>query len=212
MANKKISDFTEETSPGANDWIEIETSGGNSRKVKKSNLAGGAFTTIQTVTTTSGQTSVTLTPPSSGYKHLKIRAYHGSSVNNSTTTTALGMQFNGDTGSNYHATLVGGYGAGTATSGGAQSSTNLYTAYNASAGTSGVPLGYTEIDIPDFLNTTRKQHFRAECACVQGNVGSLIGFAGGYWNNDAAITSIVLLDRNGNAFLTGSEFELIAYN
>lgn len=38
MANKKISDFTEATSAGANDWFELETSSGNSRKIKKSNL------------------------------------------------------------------------------------------------------------------------------------------------------------------------------
>lgn len=38
MANVKISDLTEITSPGDTDWLEMETSGGLPRKVKKSNL------------------------------------------------------------------------------------------------------------------------------------------------------------------------------
>lgn len=40
MADKKISDFTETTALDQSDLIEVETTGGNSRKVKKSNLAG----------------------------------------------------------------------------------------------------------------------------------------------------------------------------
>ena len=38
MVDKKISDFTEVTSVGDTDWLEVETAAGNSRKVKKSNL------------------------------------------------------------------------------------------------------------------------------------------------------------------------------
>lgn len=39
MANKKISDFTEDTAPGLDDWVETESAAGNSRKVKRRKLA-----------------------------------------------------------------------------------------------------------------------------------------------------------------------------
>lgn len=38
MADKKISDYTEDTAPGNDDLMETETAGGNSRKVKVKNL------------------------------------------------------------------------------------------------------------------------------------------------------------------------------
>lgn len=41
MANLAISNLTATTSPGASDLAEIETSGGNSRKVLLSNLMAG---------------------------------------------------------------------------------------------------------------------------------------------------------------------------
>lgn len=42
MADKKISDYTETTSVDPSDWFEIENTGGNSRKVKASNI-GATF-------------------------------------------------------------------------------------------------------------------------------------------------------------------------
>lgn len=38
MANKTIGDFTEDTAPGHNDWVETQSAAGNSRKVKRKNF------------------------------------------------------------------------------------------------------------------------------------------------------------------------------
>lgn len=92
MANKKISDFTEDTAPAMADWVETEQSGGgNSRKVKRSKLLSGAalydmskgVPTIASGTSVNTGTYFTLTENSGKAINFK---YNG----NGSTTSRLG--------------------------------------------------------------------------------------------------------------------------
>lgn len=77
MTDKAIGDLTEITSLGANDFLVVETSGGNSRKIKKSNaaLGGRAIPAIVQKATLRGDGTIALaTAPTVGNTMVLVMA------------------------------------------------------------------------------------------------------------------------------------------
>lgn len=204
MANKKISDFTEVTSVGDSDWLEIETAAGNSRKVKKANLTG----LIGYYATGAGESSVSFPTIPTVYNHLKIISMSGTVAANSTSSGGLVVRFNGDSAAAQYAYTIGGsYGSGSFFGVGSASATFAQIGYNPSTGTAGIPLGETVVTIANFQSSNPKWVV-GNTGCLQSNTGPLQGSVSAYWKGTAAITSLVLSDRDGGNFATGSKFWL----
>jgi len=153
--------------------------------------------------------SVTFSNIPQTYEDLVIVVDGGSVLNNSATTAVLGIQFNGDTGNNYTYTMLGTYGAGTGFSNNSGAANSMGLGLNASAGTAGVPFSFNEIEIANYRSSTRKSGI-CQFSSIQGNVGICQGTASGNWTGTAAITSVTIVDRNGNNFAVGSKFTLYA--
>jgi len=172
----------------------------------------GGLPLIGTVVSTGVETSLSFNSIPASYNHLLIMGDHGSVLNNSTTSAALTIQFNGDTGANYLYRVFGTYGGGGGTGFGANSgsATSMFLSLNNSAGTSGVPFGSTKIDIFNYIGSQVKKAI-GRLSSEQGNIGPIEGGASGWWNNTSVITDIVILDGNGNAFASGSTFWLYGY-
>jgi hypothetical protein len=159
------------------------------------------------VVTTNGQMTVSFADIPEGYEHLEIVADHASTLDNATTVFPLGLRFNGDSGNNYRHTLLGTYASGTGFGNGANDSSSMGMGFNSAGGTAGVPFASTKISIPNYLSTRTKN---AVCSGAgwQGNVGLLQGTGSGHWSGTDPISSIDIIDRNGDAFAEGSEFWL----
>lgn len=92
MADKKISDFTETTSVGLTDWVEIETAAGNSRKVQFQNFRSSEFSGAlvhkaadETTANYSAGSVIAWDSEASGYD---TDSYHDTVTNNSRLTIA----------------------------------------------------------------------------------------------------------------------------
>jgi hypothetical protein len=159
------------------------------------------------VTTTDGQLSVSFADIPDGYDHLEIVADHASVLNNGGIVHPLGLRFNGDSGNNYRHTMLGTYGNGTGFGNQAVDSSSMGLGFNSAGGTAGVPFASSKITIPGYRSSRTKNAFCAGSGW-QGNVGLLQGTGAGYWTGTDPIGSIDIVDRNGDAFLEGSEFWL----
>lgn len=125
MADKKISDFTETTDIDASDLLEIENTGGNSRKITAGNLLKGGVWTLVSSTSPSGASEVdvtdlgsynevlvvarALTASVSGVRQIQVSTDNGSSFDttaaNYQTVSALGVEANAATAAiAYHGT------------------------------------------------------------------------------------------------------------
>ncbi|AEG49169.1 hypothetical protein Sphch_1481 [Sphingobium chlorophenolicum L-1] len=171
--------------------------------------AGGGPALIASVTTTSGQSSVTFSSIPSTYTHLQIIGDAAVTSTNSLSTDVLGIQFNGDTGNNYRFTLFCTYASGSGCGNGSTSTNSAGAALIASNGASGVPFGGLKIDIPNYLSANQKSVL-GHSGVIQGNVGPLQGLGTGNWTGTSAVTSITLVNRGSSNFATGSKFWLYA--
>jgi hypothetical protein len=156
--------------------------------------AGNTYVAIATETLASAAASVTFSSIPSTYTDLVLV------VNaNTATDTQIRLQFNGDTGSNYSATMVSGDGSSPFT---VQVSNE--TSMNA-AGV-GITSGSSIFHINNYANTTT---FKTSIG--RYNLGSTsygeIGIKMGLWRSTSAITSIVIFPTSGN-FNTGGTFNL----
>lgn len=154
--------------------------------------AGSTYTPI-TTTTVSGSAvaNVTWSSISSAYTDLII-------VTNLLTTSGgngVGIQFNGDTGSNYSFTYM--YGNGSlAASGRASSQTNGQIDRTAANGA-----GITHI--MNYSNTTTYKTFVS-----RGNTGGEVFAWVNLWRSTSAINSIKLFCNDGSNFSVGSQLTL----
>ena len=174
-------------------WVQVNTGGGG----------GGSYTSIATVTTTSGQTTLTFTPGSS-YRHLKIIGWGNTTGSGD---DPIKMQFNSDaTSGHYSDTLLF---ANTALGGGIfvnTETTNTYLNATIFGGTpSGSVPGQFELTIPNYNSTLFDKSYTS-VAGYNDVRGPLTIQITGYWNSTAAITSITLF--SATAFVTGSVFEI----
>lgn len=154
--------------------------------------AGSTYTPI-TTTTVSGSAvaNVTWSSISSAYTDLII-------VTNLLTTSGgngVGIQFNGDTGSNYSFTYMYGNGS-SAASGRASSQTNGQIDRTAANGA-----GITHI--MNYSNTTTYKTFVS-----RGNTGGEVFAWVNLWRSTSAINSIKLFCNDGSNFSVGSQLTL----
>jgi hypothetical protein len=169
---------------------------------------GGAPTTayelISTTILGSAQASVTfdVSTFASTYKHLQIRSTTRT-VNTGTGVTALAIRLNSDSGTNYSYHRVWGNGSSVPSDGAANISqgfagTNFYTG---EVGFSG-----NVCDILDAFSTTKNK--TGKFLGGNSNTSKFISLFSWNWRNTNAITSILLLDSEGNNLATGCRFSL----
>lgn len=159
-------------------------------------LSTAAYDSIATITVGSGGvSSVTFNSIPGTYKHLQLRTLQ--QLN--TTDSDYGVQFNGDSSTNYtkHQTFGPGSGGGSATGTiglnampGGQSQVNT-----------GSYFAHTIIDILDYTNTNKYKAIRNIGGSSANTSGGAVLLRSGLWINTAAITSITLVAQNGASLI-----------
>jgi hypothetical protein len=146
---------------------------------------------IATTTLGSAQASYTFSSIPATYTDLVV-VFNGAVT---TGAVSVGLNFNGDTGTNYSMTYL--YGSGTAASSGrTSSSANIYTM---DLSTSNATL---ICQVQNYSNTTTYK-----TSLQRGNAASnAVTATVGLWRNTAAISSLTL--SNANTFIIGSTFTL----
>jgi hypothetical protein len=164
--------------------------------------AGSTYTPIATTTLGSNTTTVTLSSIPSTYTDLRVVIVPASSSG----TNGIRMRINGDTGTNYSATYLGGNGS-SAASARDTSDSNMQISWYIGIDTT---LG-KQIYTLDFMNYSNATTYKtilirnsAAAAAVEGNVG--------LWSSTSAINSLSFnINTFGSStgdFITGSTFTL----
>lgn len=161
--------------------------------------AGSTYTPIATTTLGSAQTTVTFNS-FSGYTDL-VCVY---STYSTVGVADIVIQFNGDTGSNYSATIL--FGDGTSAGSYRQSSqTQILADYYGSAGTTTGLFNVAILNVMNYANTTTYKTILNRPGRAASGTDAVVGL----WSSTAAITSMLLkLGGSGNQFATGSTFTL----
>lgn len=158
-------------------------------------VGGGVATDYESIATTvvgaGGSTSISFSSIASTYSHLQLRI-----IANSSTTDALMVRFNGDSGNNYARHRLDGSGsAATAAGGGTTNSIGIAVTggFPATASTFGAAI----FDILDYTSTNKNKTTR----CLNGgdkNGSGYVSFESGLWYaTPAAITSITITPATG---------------
>lgn len=170
----------------------------------------GTRTQIAQVTTTAGQTSLTIMSSIPGtYRDLYLEMTGGSASSATTSSDMLGLQFNADTGSHYTWSGGGDYPSNFFASG-SNSDTSVGTIFLVSTAASGMQAGMGQITIFRYAQSSFRVRVWSQSESEQNNVGNVEFRAAGKWTPTvlAAITSIVAINKTGNAFMTGTVFTL----
>lgn len=152
------------------------------------NAVATSFESIATTTVgVGGALSITFSSIPSTYTHLQIRG-----INKDTGVGSgfqvLGVQFNGDTGSNYSLHRL--TGNGTAAAAGAGSNTTTFYTGTTVLNTANTYGGFI-LDILDYANTNKYKTARSLDGS-DGNGSGEISLRSGSWRSTSAITSITL--------------------
>jgi hypothetical protein len=168
------------------------------------------FQAISTTTVTSGGASeIVFSSIPQYYKHLQIRGI-GRTAQSGSGGSALGIQFNSDTGSNYSSHRYYANGTGTGSNDSSGGLTNTAQVGNMTASGNDANLFAPNIiDIVDYTGTNNKKVCRSLSGTDFGSSGA------GYpmyihltWNNTNAITSIRLYHTSGNNLSQHTSFTL----
>ena len=158
--------------------------------------AGNTYVALATQTLTGNAATVTFSSISGAYTDLVLIG----SATSSSGAGEIGIQFNGDTSSNYSSTYI--YGNGTAaTSGRSTGYTQIYLERNATVRTTTRPM--FRANIMNYSNTTTYKTVLTRADSASESVDAVVGL----WRSTAAITSI-LIDGAGATFAIGSTFSL----
>ena len=171
------------TGPGPYEWLETQVLTGTQTTISFSNL-----------NSTYG----------SAYQHLQLRIMARTDRND--TDDFIKLQFNGDTGNNYTTHILRGNGTNVASSNPRLNYANIeIQAITANTQTAN-SFGAVIVDILDPFETTKNTTIRA----MTGLTGSynFVSLDSGFWNNTAALTSMLLDQQFGSNFVTGSRFSL----
>jgi hypothetical protein len=162
--------------------------------------AGSTYSTIATTTLGSAQATISFNS-FSGYTDL-VCIY--SAQNTSASAQDVYVQFNGDTGSNYSATLLWGSGSSAGSYRNSNDAAILLDFYGSAGPTSG-PFNTGIVNIMNYSNTATFKTVLGRTSRADNGVDAGIGL----WRNTAAITSMTFrLSGSGNNFATGSIFTL----
>lgn len=183
-------------SPGT--WAEVSGSGGGGGSSSGGGVGSpGALAPLHVIgPLTADQASVTLTPPTTGYKNLRI--VWDARASAASGNEGLLLRLNSDSSASYDRVVEDTGGTSAAT---AQTSVHCGYVANASHATGTSSAG--EIVIPDYLNTTFWKNVYSRARIQSLNRGDR---SSGTWKSTAAVTSITLIPQTSAAFTTGSYF------
>lgn len=160
---------------------------------------------IATTLLGSAAANVTFSNIPQGYKHLQIRGI-ARSDQASTGQSALWVQFNGDTGSNYSWHRLYGNGA-TATAGAGTSTTWMLAGVGAYASNPANEFGASVVDILDYANVYKYKTVRGLSGEDENGAG-YVGLHSGLWMNTAAISTITIQPGSPYNWVANSRFSL----
>jgi hypothetical protein len=164
------------------------------------------YESIQTVTLTGSQSSISFTSIPSTYKHLQIRGIlRGDRAN---TGEIVGVQYNGDTTSaNYvsHRLIGDGTNAGAGPQGSGSYSSSWVTHIPGASSTASI-FGPVVFDVLDYATSNKNRVGRS----LGGDVGGdkIAWFGSQLWLSTSAITSITLVPVFGTNFVQYSKLAL----
>ena len=164
--------------------------------------AGGSFESIATATGTGSSGTITFSSIPSTYKHLQIRWMSQVDAGTNGTYNTY-IQLNSDAGNNYARHTLDGDGA-SATATGADSVTAPQVGL--STRNSDTALGVSIIDVHDYASTTKNKTIRIFNGADRNGAGS-VQLQSGLWMNTSAVSTISIINFNGN-FKTTSVFSL----
>ena len=166
----------------------------------------GAYDALATITVPSGgAASVTFSGIPTGYKHLQIRGI-ARSDQASTGQSAVWVQFNSDTGSNYSWHRVYGNGATTPTDTGT-STTWMLAGIGAYASNPANEFSANVIDVLDYQNTSKYKTVRGLTGEDENGAG-YVGLHSGLWMNTAAVSTIKIQPGSPYNWVQYSSFAL----
>jgi hypothetical protein len=191
-----------------------------SRNLSNSNISGSKNSTfydestqdgyeiIFTGTVTSGgAASITFSDIPPTYRHLQIRGILRTDQSGN-GGSALGMQFNGDTGSNYFNHRAYGNASGFTNDSSGSLTNNPQIGNGSSSGNEVSTFATNIIDIVDYTGTQNKKTARSISGMDFGSAAGYPMFIHMTWNNTNAITSIRLFHTGGNNFVEHTNFSL----
>ena len=166
-----------------------------------------AYEIIESTTLTGTATSVTFSSLTTDYEHLEIWMTARTDLNTTPGYDYVGVQFNGDTGSNYATQQMYGFNAAIGTE---RETANAQMKVRAAASDPEDALNFGGISvlIPDY----RGANVNKSCTTMGGkSAASNNGWTNngtGEWDNTAAITSVVLTPGAGTNFNIGCVFTI----
>jgi hypothetical protein len=172
-----------------------------------------SYDSIQTVSLSAAQTTVTFSSIPSTYKHLQIRAFHRGNRATYPVSDA-NMRFNGDSAANYATTSLTGFGGGATTSGvqtGGTGSQNQIMIGQPGTAVTGFVISI--IDIFDYASVSKCKAARSlNGVDINGTVatyGGSTNFNDGVWlNSSTAVSSISFTTSDGSDWQQYSSFAL----
>jgi hypothetical protein len=171
-------------------------------------LYSGMFLIASYICSGSSTGTVTFSSIPSVFNHLKIICFCNTA---DTSQPYIDLQFNGDTGNNYslcyqRANPSSGTPTATPTTTVTINAPYIFLGYLGTSNNAATPQ-CVECFIPCYTNTS----FYKGAICCSGYSdvnGASLTQTNGTWRNTAAITSVILTERNGNVFYNGSSFYL----
>lgn len=158
---------------------------------------GGGMTLLSDTVLGANTASIDISGLSQAYKHLIV--YIVARSTRAFTVDTLGVQFNGDTGSNYSFETAVALNGSAVSGGETLGTTSLGPGAPGDTATANCFCGMI-FDIPDYTSTA---HIKAGTwrdaypkALTSGNI--ILDQGGWFWNSTAAITEIKLFAQNGN--------------
>jgi hypothetical protein len=178
--------------------------------VKYSSMSAGAVPSSEYLisTTILSQTTPNVTFDVSGlgsqFRHLKLVYSARTDRSGIGTTADLRIRFNGDTGSNYNAHVLGGDGSSVVSSYYSSTTINYIGVWWIEGPLSAAnSFGAGSVDILDAFNTNKNTTVRS----LAGNSGR-VAMTSGAWTNTAALTSIELAPNTSGSFVQYSRLSL----
>lgn len=154
-------------------------------------ILGGSYESIASSTAGSGgSATITFSSISATYKHLQVRF-----IAAGTSTPALYMQINSDTGANYTRHRLQGNGA--TASADATTGTNQVSIFGSPGLATASTFNAGVIDILDYANTNKYKTVRL-LAGVDNNGSGNIELTSSLWLNTNAITALTFAASSGN--------------
>ena len=165
-----------------------------------------SYESIATLSGNGSSTTLSFTSIPSTYKHLQLRGVIRESSGGGTGDTFLGLQINGNTGSNYALHYIIGDGGSASAAAGA-SQTRAYSGIGVQSGATANLVGALVIDILDYQNTNKNKTIRVLSGDDRNGAGA-IALISGLWQSTTAINRVDVYSKDGQPLSTLSKVAL----